>query len=130
MSVNSNSWKEGSWTVLVADDEVHIVDFLALLLEDEGCRVLRAVNGVQAWELTERYRPNLIISDVMMPGMSGVELARRIKRAHNGSSPRIVLMSAATEIAAMPGVQFLRKPFDIEHILELIYVDDSDRTPQ
>jgi CheY-like chemotaxis protein len=107
-------------TVLVADDEVHIVEFLALLLEDEGCKVLRAFNGLQAWEASERFHPDLVISDVMMPGMTGVDLARRIKATHNGSSPRIVLMSAVGEIAGLPDVQFLRKPFDIEHILDLV----------
>jgi CheY-like chemotaxis protein len=107
-------------TVLVADDEVHIVEFLALLLEDEGCRVLKAFNGLQAWEVSERFHPDLVISDVMMPGMTGIDLARRIKETHNGSSPKIVLMSAVGEISGLPDVQFLRKPFDIDHILDLV----------
>lgn len=109
-----------SLTVLVADDEVHIVEFLALLLEDEGCRVLKAFNGLQAWEVSERFRPDMVISDVMMPGMTGVDLARRIQATHNGSSPKIVLMSAVSDIAGLPNVQFLRKPFDIDHILALV----------
>src|SRR5215203_1806468 len=107
-------------TVLVADDEVHIVEFLALLLEDEGCQVLKAFNGLQAWEVSERFHPDLVISDVMMPGMTGVDLARRILAAHNGSSPTIVLMSAVGDISGLPDVKFLRKPFDIDHILELV----------
>ncbi len=107
-------------TVLVADDEVHIVEFLALLLEDEGYQVLRAYDGLRAWELTERYRPDLVISDVMMPGLNGIDLARRIKHAHNGSAPPIVLMSAVTDLENVPGVRFLPKPFDIDHILELV----------
>ena len=113
-------------TVLVADDEVHIVEFLALLLEDEGCQVLKAFNGLQAWEASERFHPDLVISDVMMPGMTGVDLAHRLQAAHNGSSPKIVLMSAVSEFAGLPNVQFLRKPFDIDHILDL--VDASVRT--
>ena len=107
-------------TVLVADDEVYIVEFLALLLEDEGCQVLKAFNGLQAWEVSERFHPDLVISDVMMPGMTGVDLARRILAAHNGSSPTIVLMSAVSDIAGLPDVKFLRKPFDIDRILELV----------
>ncbi len=107
-------------TVLVVDDEVHIVDFLTVLLEEEGCTVFRAFNGLQAWEVSEQCHPDLVISDVMMPGLTGVELARRIKAAHNGSAPRIVLMSAVKEIATMPGVEFLRKPFDIERILDFL----------
>lgn len=109
-------------TVLIADDEVHIVEFLALLLEDEGCQVLKAFNGIQAWEVSERFHPDLVISDVMMPGMTGVDLARRIRATHNGTSPKIVLMSAVSDIAGLPDVQFLRKPFDIDHILELVEV--------
>ncbi len=115
------SAEPGAMTVLVVDDEVHIVDFLTVLLEEEGCTVFRAFNGLQAWEVSERCHPDLVISDVMMPGLTGVELARRIKAAHNGSSPRIVLMSAVRETAAEPGVDFLRKPFDIEHILDIVW---------
>ena len=116
-------------TVLVADDEAHIVDFLALLLQDEGCRVLRAFDGVQAWNLSEQHHPDLIISDVMMPGLTGLDLARRIKRAHNGSSPSIGLMSALTGFVDMDGVQFLLKPFDIEQILTIIDHLDSEPKP-
>lgn len=119
-SKGTSVWLGDRRTVLVADDETHIVDFLAMLLQDEGCRVLCAFDGVHAWELWEEHHPDLIISDVMMPGLTGLDLARRIKLAHNGSSPPIVLMSAVTGFVAMDGVQFLLKPFDIEQILSIV----------
>lgn len=81
---------------------------------------MKAFNGLQAWEVSEQFHPDLVISDVMMPGMTGVDLARRILATHNGLSPKIVLMSAVSDIAGLPEVQFLRKPFDIDHILELV----------
>ena len=53
--------------ILIADDEEFIVDLLATLLEDEGFTVLRAYDGAQALAIAERERPDLILSDVMMP---------------------------------------------------------------
>ena len=66
--------------IVVADDLAANVDLLARLLGREGHTVLTAADGAAAFDLVTRERPDLVISDVMMPGLNGFELCRRIKQ--------------------------------------------------
>ena len=106
-------------TILIADDEEFIVDLLATLLEDEHYRVLRAYDGEQALQAAQRENPQLIITDIMMPRMSGTELATRLRAQEHDDIP-IMLMSAVRSPIAIPNTIYLPKPFDIEHVLELV----------
>ena len=108
-------------TILVADDEEFIVDLLATLLEDEGYAVLRAYDGEQALVAVRQEQPHLIITDIMMPRMSGVELVMRVRaEGANGAATPVILMSAVNPPAAVPNTIYLAKPFDIDHVLELV----------
>jgi CheY-like chemotaxis protein len=106
-----------SYTVLVAEDEVPLADVLTDLLEDEGYRVRCVTDGEAALKEVEAAPPDLIISDISMPRMDGVQIARRIL----GRRPPIpvILMSAKRLPEQLPGVVFLPKPFDVDHLLEL-----------
>jgi len=106
-------------TILIADDEEFIVDLLATLLEDEHYRVLRAYDGEQALQAAKREHPQLIITDIMMPRMSGTELAAHLRTQEQTDVP-IILMSAVRSPIAIPNTIYLPKPFDIEHVLELV----------
>lgn len=107
--------------ILIADDEEFIVDLLATLLEDEGYTIARAYDGEQALAEARQSPPNLIITDIMMPRMNGIELARRIRAQEaGGRQTPIILMSAVTNAVAIPGTIYLPKPFDIDHVLELV----------
>ena len=107
--------------VLIADDEEFIVDLLATLLEDEGYVVLRAYDGEQALATFQRDRPQLVISDIMMPRMTGTELVTQLRlHEHNASHTPVILMSAVSNVVAMPNTIYLPKPFDIDHVLELV----------
>ena len=104
-------------TILVADDESFIVDLLAEVLEDEGHRVVRAYNGAEARERVERDRPDLILTDNMMPRLSGLELIAWLHGRPDLAVP-VILMSAVTPIPAPPPpTHFLPKPFDLEDVL-------------
>ena len=108
-------------TILIADDEEFIVDLLATLLEDEHYRVLRAYDGEQALRAAQRENPQLIITDIMMPRMSGTELAARLRaQEQDDASTPIILMSAVRSSVAIPNTIYLPKPFDIDHVLELV----------
>lgn len=108
-------------TILIADDEEFIVDLLATLLEDEQYRVLRAYDGEQALRAAQRENPQLIITDIMMPKLSGTELAARVRAREEGTTPTpIILMSAVKQPVAIPNTIYLPKPFDIDHVLELV----------
>ncbi len=107
-----------SATILIADDEAFIVDLLATLLEDEGFTVLRAYDGAEALAIAERERPDLILSDVMMPRLSGIELVARLRTWEDGSSPPVILMSAVTAPPRLPPrTIFIPKPFDLDTVL-------------
>ena len=109
-------------TILIVDDEEFIVDLLATLLEDEQYRVLRAYDGEQALEAARRERPELIITDIMMPKLSGTDLAARLRaeEEETGEATPIILMSAVRSPIAVPNTIYLPKPFDIDHVLELV----------
>ena len=104
--------------VLVVDDEQPVADVVRLLVEDLGHRVFTAPDGVVALELVQREKPNLVISDIMMPRMSGDELCRRLKSDPRYADVKIVLMSAAgSRRAEGTGADaFIHKPFDLEAI--------------
>ncbi len=108
-------------TILIADDEEFIVDLLATLLEDEGYLVLRAYDGEQALTAARHDGPNLIITDIMMPKMSGTELAKHLRAQEDGDAQTpIILMSAVSNAATIPNTVYLPKPFDIDHVLHLV----------
>lgn len=105
-------------TILIVDDEEFIVDLLATLLEDEGYRVLRAFNGIEALRHLERERPALLLTDNMMPQMSGLELVH-----HLHANPRLavpVIMMSAVALIPPPPIVFVRKPFDLDGLLATI----------
>jgi len=108
-------------TILIADDEEFIVDLLATLLEEEEYRILRAYDGEQALAAIQREQPQLIITDIMMPKMSGTELATRLRaQEEDDHHTPIILMSAVSSSLTIPNTIYLPKPFDIDHVLELV----------
>lgn len=116
-------------TILVVDDEPQIVELLTTLLEDEGYRVCSACNGQDALGVIRNDVPELIISDVMMPAVNGLELLRHIENTVHDPSPKMILMSALDKPSLMQGVAFLQKPFDVDDLLDMIdgALADGDR---
>jgi sigma-B regulation protein RsbU (phosphoserine phosphatase) len=65
--------------VLVADDDPAIRLMLRTLLEADGHHVIEARDGTEAWTLMQKHNPRVVVADVRMPGLSGLELCKRIK---------------------------------------------------
>lgn len=107
-------------TILVVDDEPHIVDLLATVLADEGYQVARAYDGEQAWNLVHQRPPNLIISDVSMPRLDGLDLVQRLHQCELPAPVPVILMSAAGRKVDAPGAKFVPKPFDLDGMLALV----------
>ena len=105
-------------TILVADDEIPIAELLADLLEEVGYRVILAYNGADALELLEHERPDLLVTDNMMPRLSGVQLIAHLQQHATLRIP-VILMSAAPP-EPRPAVAFVPKPFDLDHMLDLV----------
>jgi two-component system, OmpR family, phosphate regulon response regulator PhoB len=109
--------REAMPTVLVVDDEPPIVELVRFTLEDDTLRVLEAGDGVTALEIARRERPELILLDVQMPRLGGLEVCRRVRRDPLLSGTRIVMLTAADQEAdrarglAAGADEYLAKPF-------------------
>jgi len=84
-------------TVLVVDDETALLMIFRRWLEREGCRVLTAENGARALDLARTNALDLVISDIRMPVLDGIELVKRLKE-HTGYLPKIVFISGFSDI--------------------------------
>jgi len=102
-------------SVLIADDHPDIVNMALDILDDGEVELFAAYDGIQAAELARREKPTLILADVMMAGLNGMELCRRIKADPTTANVIVVLMSAVycSPAADCLADAFLRKPFDI-----------------
>ena len=102
--------------VLVAEDEPDIRELIAEGLTAEGYRVLQAADGREALALAARERPSLIVTDLMMPVMSGVELLRAL-RADRALSSIPVIVASASDDVSVDASAFVMKPFSLETLL-------------
>lgn len=83
--------------ILIVDDDTDLSALMALPLRDRGFRVLTASSGGLALSMITRHRPDLILLDIMMPGMNGHEVLRRIKQNPQLSATPVVMMTSRTE---------------------------------
>ena len=107
-------------SILVVDDEFEVGQAVLSILEDEGYEVDYASDGLDAKERIAKKTPDLIISDVMMPRCSGIQLMVEIRTDPKRKDIPIILMSAAPVKEAQASNAFLRKPFNIELLLETV----------
>ena len=107
--------------ILVAEDDPAILTGVADLLESEGYSVERAVNGKAALELFRAFPPDLVLLDVMMPGMNGYDLCRAI-REENKIVPVVMLTAKGQEVDKVIGLElgaddYIVKPFGMAELL-------------
>ena len=111
-------------TVLVVDDEFGIVDVLETILIDEGYRVLTACNGKRGLESLATERPDVVLLDLMMPILGGVEmLAAMMAEPAYRHIPVIMISSLGEDVLANKCtgyVAYLRKPFRATAVLSTI----------
>lgn len=119
-------------TIVVADDNPLAADSLCLLLESYGLTVVPAYDGCEAQDLVEALAPAVLISDIEMPGKSGLQLARALRARDNSTRPAMIAVSGGTtvtsEALAAGFDHFLAKPADPEHLVSLVLeLLDHDR---
>ena len=89
--------KNTDYTILIIDDEEDILDFVSYNLKKEGYKVFTAQNGVEGVEMTKKVSPNLVIVDLMMPEMDGIETCQIIRSELNIEQPLITFLSSRSE---------------------------------
>ena len=111
-------------TILLADDDPVTLESLAACLQPEGFRTLLARDGEEALTLWKRHKPDLLCLDIMMPGMDGYEVCRRVRAADAGV-PILFLSAKSEEIDVVVGLRlgaddFVRKPFGKHELIARI----------
>lgn len=111
--------------LLIADDDPITLDSLAACLRPEGFQVLLAKDGAEALTLWQKHKPGLLCLDIMMPGVDGYEVCRRV-REKDGRVPVLFLSAKSEEIDVVVGLRlgaddFVRKPFGKHELIARIH---------
>ena len=117
--------------ILVVDDDPDLVESVAMKLENDGYRVNKAYDGVEAWEQIKAERPQMLILDVMMPRKNGYELCDEIKKDNAYKDITVLLLTAvadavpSTTYTHMDGKttladDFIPKPIDMDKLMEIV----------
>lgn len=110
-------------TVLVVDDEQDIVELIAYNLEREGFKVTRAFDGEHALLSIKEIPPNLVILDLMLPGLSGLDLCRLLrKKPETENIPIIMLTAKSDSVDKITGLEigaddYITKPFNVRELI-------------
>ncbi|PVD50412.1 DNA-binding response regulator [Terrimonas sp.] len=115
-----------SKTVLIVEDDVNIVELLTIHLKDLGCNVMIATDGQKALAAARNENFDLIILDIMLPGLSGMEVCRKI-RQYDRHIPIMMLTARSEEIDKVMGLEtgaddYLTKPFSIREFIARVKV--------
>lgn len=112
--------------VLVADDEIHIIHVVAIKLRNNGYEVIAANNGLEAYDLACREKPDIIVTDYQMPLMTGIELITKLREDEKTREIPVILLTARS-FAVTPEQQeslavsaCLSKPFSPKELLKTI----------
>lgn len=122
------------YTILVIDDEPHITHVVALKLTNAGYSVLTAGDGEEGLDVAREHTPDLIITDLQMPYITGVELCHKLQDHHSTSSIPVLVLSARGYALAPEDIEgttirgMISKPFSPREILEQVQMalDESD----
>jgi CheY-like chemotaxis protein len=119
--------KEGQGNkILVADDEPEVIDLVRIMLEREGHTIVGASNGEQALSLARTDQPDLILLDVLMPKMSGLEVLKHLQADPATAAIPVIVLSVVTthpevQSAVHRGaVAYLTKPFELREMVRLV----------
>lgn len=113
-------------TILVVDDEPDIVELISYNLQQQGHTVLTASDGAQALELAKARLPDLVVLDVMMPKITGIEVAKRLRaQSETAAMPIIMLTAKSAEADELEGLgvgadDYITKPFSMQVLLARI----------
>jgi len=112
--------------VLIADDEIHIIHVVAIKLRNNGYEVISAENGADALALACEEKPDIIVTDYQMPGMTGLELVRQLRRNEATKDTPVIMLTARdfavedNEKERLRISELLSKPFSPKELLRSV----------
>ena len=114
---------EGVKQVLIAEDDDHMREALQEMLTEAGYRVITAEDGLEALDWLGRVKVDLVIVDILMPGLGGPELIKRLRETSEWATIPIMVLSGYADLARyrdlpVDGVQL--KPFDLSEFLDKV----------
>lgn len=105
--------------IMIVDDEESLIELVTAVLEQEGYEVIAAMNGEEALEKLKTVKPDLILLDMMMPGMSGREVCERIRKDQKTKNMKVAFITVAKfsetgrdVLKKMKVLDYITKPFD------------------
>ena len=110
--------------ILIVDDQYGIRILLTEVLEKEGYTTFQAANGFQAIDITKEQAPDLVLLDMKIPGMDGIEILKRLKQ--HDETIKVIIMTAYGELDMIQEAKDLgalthfAKPFDIDEIRKVV----------
>lgn len=112
--------------ILIVEDDSNIIELLTIHLRDLGCEVLAATNGNQGLLAARETKLDLIILDLMLPGLNGMEVCRKI-RQHDRRTPILMLTARSEEIDKVLGLEtgaddYMTKPFSVREFIARVKV--------
>lgn len=109
--------------ILIVDDEEHIIELLKFNLLNSGYEILTANNGIDAVKIAKAEKPNLLLLDLMLPGIDGFDVCKEIKRNNEMKSTSIIMLTAkGEELDKILGLElgaddYITKPFSVRELL-------------
>lgn len=109
-------------TILIVDDEMHIVQMLEMNMRTQGYKSIVAYSGEECLVVLEKQRPDLILLDIMLPGIDGIETCRRIKSENRTKTIPVIMLSAKSQqkdiIIGLEGGadDYITKPFSLQEL--------------
>lgn len=114
-------------TIMIVDDEPHIVELEKAILEANGFKTITAYSGADGLKLLEKSKPDLVVLDMMMPGMSGREVCEKIRKNPKTKALKVIFVTVArfSEVGKMSlkdmnVLDYITKPFDNDDFLNRI----------
>ena len=113
-------------TVLIIEDDADIIELLTIHLKDLGCKMISACNGQKGLAIAKEERFDLIILDIMLPGLNGMEICRKIRQTDR-HTPILMLTAKSEEIDKVLGLEtgaddYLTKPFSVREFIARVKV--------
>ncbi|MBI4668174.1 MAG: response regulator [Elusimicrobia bacterium] len=112
--------------ILVVDDDPNARELIRLMLSKYDCEVLEAANGLEGWGVASKERPNLIITDHLMPNFTGYELFQKVRDDESLKRTRFIMITSKhfdsefPELLRLEGCDFVSKPFHVASLVGAI----------